>query len=140
MNVTAVNVETTSISVSWDAVNDADRYTVTFIRATEDEQEGGCHSDTHNPRITVNASSTTASIDIGQNVKESVTDRLRAYSTYFITVVALTYEGGISNYSDQISIFTPQIGMQMRYMFTPPFIPVYGIATTHRVHKSYVTN
>ena len=105
MNVMAVNVETTSVSVSWDEVNDADRYTVTFIRATGDEQEGGCRSNTstHNASITV-------------DVKELVTNKLRAYSTYFITVLALTYEGGISNYSDQISIFTPQIGMHMMIM------------------------
>ena len=92
MNVMAVNVETTSVSVSWDAVNGADRYTVTFIGAIGDEQEGRCRSSTHNASITVDAPSTNASIDIGQNVKESVTDMLRAYTTYFITVVAWIYE------------------------------------------------
>ena len=108
MNVMAVNVGTTSISVSWDVVNDADRYTVTFSRATGDEQQGVCTSGQHTASVTVDATSTTASIDIGQDVEESVTNMLRAYSTYFITVVA-SNDGGNSGDSDQISILTSQM-------------------------------
>ena len=105
MNVMVVNVGTTSVSVSWDAVNDADiLYTVTFTRATGNEQQGVCTHSQHTASVTVDATSTTASIDIGENVEESVTNMLRAYSTYFITMVAVTYEGGISDDSDQISI------------------------------------
>ena len=123
MNVMAVNVGTTSVSVSWDAVNDADRYTVTFTRATGDEQQGVCTDSQHIVSVTVNAPSTTASIDIGQDVDETVTNMLRAYSTYFITVVAVTYEGGISEDSEQISILTSQIGMRfMFHVVTPHFI------------------
>ena len=110
MNVMAVNVGTTSVSVSWDAVNDADRYTVTFTRATGGEQQGACTFSTHTASVTVDAPSTTASIDIGQDVEESVTDILRAYSTYFITVVG-SNDGGNSEDSDQISILTSHIGM-----------------------------
>ena len=125
MNVMAVNVGTTSVSVSWDAVNNGDRYTVTFTRATGDEQQGVCtkpHSQ-HTASVTVDAPSTTASIDIGQDVDETVTNMLRAYSTYFITVVAVTYEGGISEDSKQISILTSQIGMRLMFhVVTPHFI------------------
>ena len=110
MNVMAVNVGNTSVSVSWDAVNDADRYTVTFTRATGDEQEGTCTMSSHTASVTVDATSTTASIDIGQDVEES--DMLRAYSTYFITVVA-SNDGGNSEDSDQISILASQIGMRL---------------------------
>ena len=111
MNVMAVNdVGTTSVSVSWDAVNNADRYTVTFTRATGDEQEGTCLGSTHTATVTVNAPSTTASIDIGEDVAPDVTDMLRAYSTYFITMVA-SNDGGNSDDSDQLSILTSQIGI-----------------------------
>ena len=121
MNVMAVNVGTTSVSVSWDAVNDADRYTVTFTRATGDEQEGTCPGSTHTASVTVNAPSITASIDIGENV-DSVTNMLRAYSTYFITVVA-SNGGGNSDDSEQISILTSQIGMRLMFhVVTPHFI------------------
>ena len=120
MNVMAVNVGTTSVSVSWDVVNDADRYTVTFTRATGDEQQGACTFSTHTASVTVDAPSTTASIDIGQDVEES--DMLRAYSTYFITVVA-SNGGGNSEDSGQLSILTSQIGMRLMFhVVTPHFI------------------
>ena len=76
-------------------MNDADRYTVTFTRATGDEQQGTCPDSTHIASVTVDAPSTTASIDIGENasidigenVAPDVDDMLRAHSTYFITMV-----------------------------------------------------
>ena len=121
MNVMAVNVGTTSVSVSWDAVDNADRYTVTFTRATGDEQEGVCPDSTHTATVTVDAPSTTASIDIGENVAPDV-DMLRAYSTYFITMVA-SNDGGNSDDSDKISILTSQIGMRLMFhVVTPHFI------------------
>ena len=121
MNVMAVNVGTTSVSVSWDAVNDADRYTVTFTRATGTAQQGTCTGSTHTASVTVNAPSTTASINIGENV-ESVDDMLRAYSTYFIIVVA-SNDGGNSDDSEQISILTSQIGIRLMFhVVTPHFI------------------
>ena len=122
MNVMAVNVGTTSVSVSWDAVNDADRYTVTFTRATQEEQEGACPDSTHTATVTVDAPSITASINIGENVAPDVTDMLRAYSTYFITMVA-SNDGGNSDDSEQISILTSQIGMRLMFhVVTPHFI------------------
>ena len=121
MNVMAVNVGTTSVSVSWDAVNDADRYTVTFTRATGDEQQGTCPDSTHIATVTVNDPSTTASINIGENVAPDVDDMLRAYSTYFITMVASN--GVNSDDSEQISILTSQIGMRLMFhVVTPHFI------------------
>ena len=122
MNVMADNVGTTSVSVSWNAVNDADRYTVTFTHAIGDDQEGACDSGQHTATVTVDAPSTTASINIGENVESSVDDMLRAYSTYFITVVA-SNDGGNSDDSEQISILTSQIGMRLMFhVVTPHFI------------------
>ena len=105
-------VGTTSVSVLWDAVNNADRYIVTFTRTTGDEQGGVCTgaTSTHNASVTVDAPSIIASITIGQDVEEDVANMLRAYSTYFITVVA-SNAGGNSGDSEQISILTSQIGM-----------------------------
>ena len=121
MNVMAVNVGTMSVSVSWDVVNDADRYTVTFTRATEDEQEGTCPDSTHIATVTVDALS--ASIDIGESVAPDVDDMLRAYSTYFITVVASNDGGNSDDSEQQISILTSQIGMRLMFhVVTPHFI------------------
>ena len=122
MNVMADNVGTTPVSVSWDAVNDADRYTVTFTRATGTAQQGACTMSSHTASVTVNDPSTTASINIGENVESDVDDMLRAYSTYFITVVA-SNDGGNSDDSDQLSILTSQIGMRLMFhVVTPHFI------------------
>ena len=110
MNVRANNVGTTSVSVEWNAVNNTDIYTVTFTLATGEEQEGECTMSEHIANVTVDAPSTTASIDIGENVEEDVTDMLRAYSTYFITVIASNDRGNGGD-SEQISILTSQIGI-----------------------------
>ena len=120
MNVMAVNVGTTSVSVSWDAVNDADRYTVTFTHAIGDDQEGTCTDSTHTATVTVDDPSTTANIDIGESV-DSASDMLRAYSTYFITVVA-SNGGGNSDDSEQISILTSQIGMRLMFHVVTPHL------------------
>ena len=109
--VVKLNRKTTSLSVSWDAVNNADRYTVTFTRATGDEQQGTCIEATHTASVTVDAPSTTASIDIGQDVESSVTNMLRAYSTYFITVVAENDVNGSSKKSIRKIITTMQTSM-----------------------------
>ena len=75
----------TSVTVSWEAVDDADRYTVTFTRATEANQEGPCPKSAHTASVSVNTINVT--VAVGQDVESTVTDMLRAYSTYSITVV-----------------------------------------------------
>ena len=104
-------VNSTSVTVSWDPVADADRYTVTFTRATGEAQQGECKTLSHTASVSVDVSTTTASIDIGQNVEQAATDILRAYSTYSITVVAVNDARGSSEDSQEISVFTPQIGI-----------------------------
>ena len=93
---------------------DADRYTVTFTRATGAEQLGECQnagSNMHIATASVDTPTTTASIDVGQLVEEDVDDMLRAFSTYFITVVAVSDTRGSSQDSDQATVLTPQIGI-----------------------------
>ena len=100
------DVGSTSVTVSWEAVAVADRYTVTFTRATG---QGEC-TGLHTASVSVDAPNTTASIDIGQNVEPDITDMLRAYSTYFVTAVAMKGRDSSAE-SEQISITTPQRGI-----------------------------
>ena len=106
------DVGSASVTVSWEAVADADRYTVTFTRATGTDQEGDCTINSHTASVSVDASTTTASVNIGQYVETTVTNMLRAYSTYFITVVAVSDAGGPSEDSVPTSVFTPQTGIK----------------------------
>ena len=66
--------------MSWEAVKDADRYTVTLSQTVGDDQLGLCHEDSH----TVSVYTFNLSVIVGQTDD----DMLRAYTTYSITVVA----------------------------------------------------
>ena len=83
---------TTSVSVSWEEVEGADNYTVSFSTAVGDDQEGLCTDDYHSASVTVNVS--TASIAVGEDVDSNETSLLRAYTTYSVTVVAFSSEWG----------------------------------------------
>ena len=101
-------VDDTSVRVSWQTVDDADRYTVTFTKTTGNSQQGLCVFDNHIVRVSVNAPSTSASIGVGQMLAEDDTTMLRAYTTYFITVVAESDAGGSSEDSETINVTTAQ--------------------------------
>ena len=92
----------TSIQVSWQAVENADRYTITLTTTEGADQSGLCPLSSHN--VSVNA--TSLSVILGQ------TDdiMLRAYTTYSITVVAESdvWPSGSSNGSEPIMITTTQ--------------------------------
>ena len=77
----------TSVRVSWEAVEDADYYTVSFSAAVGDDQEGLCRDDSHSASVTV-VDVPTASITVGEDVGSNNTSSLRAYTTYSVTVVA----------------------------------------------------
>ena len=85
-DVTVVDVEPASVRVSWQTVEDADRYIVTFSQTRDDDQQGLC-STSHTPSVTVTTSP--ASIDVGQTV-DSTENMLKAYTTYFITVASVS--------------------------------------------------
>ena len=86
----------TSVLLFWQAVEDANRYCVTLTQTVEDNL---C-SDSHN--VSVNTSS--QSVVIGENDK----DMLKAYTTYSITVVAMSDVWSGSRESNPIIITTNQ--------------------------------
>ena len=96
-DVKVVNVESASVRVTWQSVEDADSYIVTFIQATGDHQLGLC-SAPHTATVSVRGLS--ASIDVGQDVVWSNSGILRAYTTYIITVVAANSVLGRSENSE----------------------------------------
>ena len=102
-----VNVEPVSVTVSWQTVEDADRYIVSFSQATGNNQQGLC-STSQTPSVTIMTSP--ASIDIGQTVDPTNENMLIAYTTYFISVVAVSETGFNSGDSDSVKHTTIQIG------------------------------
>ena len=107
-------VDDTSVTVSWGAVDDADRYTVTFTKTTTTStQQGLCIPDVHVVSVSIDAPSTStsrisASIGVGQMLAIDDTTMLRAYTTYSITVVAVNGSGS-SGDSEAITVTTAQI-------------------------------
>ena len=93
---------TSAVRVSWQAVEDADYYTVSFSAAVGDDQEGLCTDDYHSVSVTVNVS--TASIAVGKDVDSNETSLLRAYTTYSVTVVAFSNVWGTAR--SEATMFT----------------------------------
>ena len=89
-------------------VDDADRYTVTFIKTTGNSQQGQCFFDIHISHVSVEAPSNSARIGVGQMLAQHDTTMLRAYTTYSITVVAGSDEAGSSERSEPVTFTTPQ--------------------------------
>ena len=91
--------------MSWEAVDNAEGHTVTFSQAQGTNQQGLCPSDYHTASLTVNAPSTTVGI---RDVESTVTDMLRAYTTYEVAVKAFSYVGGSGAPSESKTVLTPQ--------------------------------
>ena len=106
--VVLTTVESSPVTVSWGAVEDADRYTVTFSLAQGPNQGGLCPTDSHTATLTVDVPSTTVSIAVGGDVGSTVTDELRAYTTYEVTVNAVSDVRGTSRPSETRRVLTPQ--------------------------------
>ena len=106
-------VADTSVTVSWGAVDGADRYIVTFTKTTTMEtQQGVCIPGDHEVSVPVDAPSTStsrisASIGVGQMLEKEDVNMLRAYTTYSITVVAVNGSGS-SEGSEAITVTTAQ--------------------------------
>ena len=101
-------VDDTSVRVSWQTVDDADRYTVTFTKTTGNSQQGLCSFDNHSAHVSVVAPSTSASIGVGQMLAQHDTTMLRAYTTYTITVVVESDAGSSSENSEPVRVTTAQ--------------------------------
>ena len=63
--------ETGSVRVSWEAVENADHYTVSLSQAVGDDQEGLCRDDSHSASVTVHVP--TASIAVREDVASNET-------------------------------------------------------------------
>ena len=92
--------ESTSIQVSWQAVENADRYTVTLTMTEGADQLGLCPLSSHNI-ISVDTTSLSA-------IAGRTDDMLRAYTTYSITGVAESdvWPSGSSNGSEPVMATT----------------------------------
>ena len=100
--------ELSSVGVLWEAVDDADRYIVSFSQVQGTDQQGLCPFLSHTVNITVSSPSTTVSVGVGGDVESTVTDMLRAYTTYEVTVKTVSDVRGTSQPSDTRRILTPQ--------------------------------
>ena len=100
--------ESASVTVSWGAVEDTDRYTVTLSQVQGTDQQGLCPNDYHTASLIVEAPSTTVSIAVGEVVHYTATDMLRAFTTYEVTVEAVSDVGGTSLPSETRRVLTPQ--------------------------------
>ena len=98
--------ETGSVRVSWEAVENAYYYTVSFSQAVGDDQEGLCRDISHSARVTVHV--LTASIAVREDVGSDETHILRAYTTYSVSVVAFSDVWGKTVGSEAVNVTTPQ--------------------------------
>ena len=101
-------VDDTSVRVVWQAVDDADRYTVTFTKTTGNRQQGLCIFDIHRASVSVHNPSNSASIGVGQMLATGDKTMLRAYTTYSITVVAVSNVTGKGKKSEPATVTTAQ--------------------------------
>ena len=104
------SVDDTSVRVSWRAVDDADRYTATFTKTLGNNQEGPCISNAYTANVSVDAPSVSITIAVGEGLAHDDAILLRAYTTYSITVVAVSDVTGSSEDSVAIPVTTAQIG------------------------------
>ena len=94
------DIQSTSVTISWQAVEGADRYDVTLTQMMGNSQVGLCSGSHTVSRVTSNLS-----IVVGQTDN----NRLRAYTTYTVTVTAMKSSSGGSEpvifTTDQESMF-----------------------------------
>ena len=97
--VSVSEVQPHSVRVSWQAVEGADTYTVTFTQTMGNEQLGLC-SDSHS--VSVSTEGPSLSVVVGED------DMLRAFTTYSITVVAVSGVSGSNEDSQPMTVTTAQ--------------------------------
>ena len=100
--VSVSEVQPHSVRVSWKAVEGADTYTVTFTQTVGDQQQELC-SDSHS--VSVSTEGPSLSVVVGED------DMLRAFTTYSITVVAVSDVSGSSEDSQPVTVTTAQTGI-----------------------------
>ena len=102
-SVSESEIQPHSVRVSWQAVEGADTYTVTFTQTMGDQQLGLC-SDSHSGSVETVNSLTVVIMGEGD-------DMLRAFTTYSITVAAVSAVLGNGEYSQPMIVTTAQTGM-----------------------------
>ena len=101
-----------SLRVSWNPLTGADSYTVTVSQLMGENQTGPCHQLSSHTLI-VNTSS--LSIVVGDSDEE----QLKAYTTYSVTVAALTgIWGSTSKPSQPVNVTTGQKGRVICFALT----------------------
>ena len=101
--VSVTEVQPHSVRVSWQAVDGADTYTVTFTQTMGDQQQGLC-TDSHSVSVSTEGSS--LSVVVGEG------DILRAFTTYSITVTAILSDVCRSEGSQPVTVATAQTSMR----------------------------
>ena len=96
------DVQPHSVRVSWQTVEEANTYIVTFTQTMGDEQQGLCTSFSHS----VSVETSNPNIDIAGEQREG-DDMLRAFTTYSITVTAVSVSGNSMD-SQPVTITTEQ--------------------------------
>ena len=107
--VSVSEVQSHSVRVSWQAVEGADTYTVTFTQTMGDKQLGLC-SGSHS--VSVSTEGPSLSVVVGED------DMLLAFTTYSITVVAVSGVSSSSEESQPMTITTAQAGTEYYYCIT----------------------
>ena len=97
-------VQPHSVRVSWQTVVRADTYTVTFTQTMGDQQQGLC-SASHS--VSVSTEDPSLSVVVGEG------DVLRAFTTYSITVAAVSDVRGSSEDSQPVTVTTAQTSMSI---------------------------
>ena len=101
--VSVSEVQPHSVRVSWQTVERADTYTVTFTQTMGDEQQGLC-TDSHSVSVSTEGSS--LSVVVGED------DMLRAFTTYSITVTAILSDMCSSGDSQPVTVTTTQTSIR----------------------------
>ena len=92
------DVESTSVRVSWQAVENADRYTVTLSQTMGDDQLGLCREDSH----IVSVDTSSLSVVVGQTDH----DKLKAFTTFSVIVKVVSDRQAWRNHYSQVMTFT----------------------------------
>ena len=89
-------VQPHTVRVSWQAVEGADTYTVTFTQTMGDKQCSDSHS------VSVSTEGPSLSVVVGED------EMLRAFTTYSITVAAVSGVSGSNEDSQPMTVTTAQ--------------------------------
>ena len=101
--VAVSDIQPHSIQVSWEDQPDADSYIVLYNTVVGDEQVGLCSNSTRSGSVTTDVPSTSITVGMDDGI-------LRAFTTYSITVVAVSEMIGMSQRSDPVILTTQQTG------------------------------